>query len=180
MAFHRVLCISAALGVSMAAVLYGQSKPEEQTAEKMKLSKLRCRSSRRFRPGGRNRRRQGARAGRRQDFCSESFLQIIHKRLRAIRAEIEAGNSPHFVALTSGPRRAPRLALGPGADIYFANANNLVNGGNYRAAQPRTGVAPGDFDVTFALSEAPPRNEKPRRSESCTCSRSQCRIFPRS
>ncbi len=45
-------------------------------------------------------------------------------------------------------------------DVFFANANNFVNAGDTMQLMRAMELPAGEFDITFALSEAPPRNAK--------------------
>jgi hypothetical protein len=166
MSVHRVLCISAALTFSMAAVSHGQSKPEDQTAEKMKLSKAEMSQFKAL---------SGlvdAIAAGKEPAPSDVKLSVQNHFLRSATnvfvpyvVEIEGGPFTSFpVALYIRAVGKGTLATAPApafTDIYFADANSFVNTGKNTVQLTRAlELPPGDFDVTFAMSEAPPRNSK--------------------
>ena len=137
MSFHRVLCISAALTVSMAAVSHGQSKLDEQVSEKLKLSKAETSQLKALAglvdavAAGKEPAPADAKISVQNHFIKSSTNVFVPYVL-----EIEAGKFTSFpVALyvRAVGKGAPAGAPGPAfTDIYFANANNFVNAGRVR------------------------------------------------
>ena len=166
MSFHRVSCICAALTVSVAAASYGQSKLDEQVSEKLKLSKAET-SQLKALSG-----LVDAVAAGKEPAPADAKISVQNHFIRSATnvfvpyvLEIEAGKFASFpVALyvRAVGKGAPAAGPGPAfTDIYFANANSFVSAGQGTVQLTRAlELPPGDFDVTFALSEAPPRNGK--------------------
>jgi hypothetical protein len=171
MPMQRILCICTALIVSMAPNLYGQPRLDEQTPEKLKLSK----------------------AEMTQYKALAGLVDAVAAGKEAAPADVKVSVHNHFIRsatnvfvpyvlelsagqFTSFPVALYVRAVAKGAsaaaatpaftDIYFANANAFVKTGQDAVQLTRAlELPPGDFEITFALSEAPPRNAKtpPRR-----------------
>jgi hypothetical protein len=164
MSFHRVLCICAALTVSLAAASYGQTKVEEETAEKLKLSKAEISQYKALAA------LVEAVAAGKEPAPADVKVSVQNHFIRSATnvfvpyvLELEAGK------FTSFPVAVYVRAVGKGAateapafaDIYFAGESSFVNAGQGTVHLTRAlELPPGDFEVTFALSEAPPRNGK--------------------
>lgn len=168
MGFYHVSRVFAALmiGAILTTPAYGQSKPQEQTPDKLKLSKAEMTqykaliglvdavaSGKEPAPG---------------DFTiafHNHFIRSITNVFIPYVLEIGLAKPSSFpVALYVRAQRkgAASAAAEPVfADIYFANANSFTSTGQDSVQLSRAlELPPGDFEVTFAIAEAPSKNTR--------------------
>ena len=162
MPLHRALCICLALAVTVPAISYSQAKLEEQKPEKLNRNEME------------------------QLKALSGLVDAVAAGKEAAPADVKVTVHNHFIRSATNIFVPYMLEIGggkftsfpvalyvraipkgtPGAppvfsDIYFANANNFVSTGQDTVQVTRAmELPPGDIDVTFALSEAPPRNNK--------------------
>lgn len=171
MPVRRILSTCALLIVSAAQISYGQSKLGEQAPEKLKLSKPEMAQFNALSA------LVDAVASGKEPAPADVKLSVQNHFIKSATnvfvpyvVEISAGKFTSFpVALyvRANAKGAAAAPSGPAfTDIYFANANNFVPSGQDTVQLTRAlELPPGDFEITFALSETPPRNAKgaPRR-----------------
>jgi len=169
MGFYHVSRIFAALIIS--AVLttmpaYGQPKPQEQTAEKLKLSKTEMAQYKAL-TGLVDTVTSGKEPAPR-DFTvafHSHFIRSITNVFVPYVLEIGPGKPSSFpVALyvRAQKKGATSAASEPVfTDIYFANANSFTTAGQDSVQFSRAlELPPGDFEVTLAMTEAPSKNTR--------------------
>ena len=171
MTLYRVVCTSAALILAVAVSSHAQSKLDEQAPEKLKLSK----------------------AEMSQYKALSGLVDAVDAGKETAPADVKVTVQHHFVKsatnvfvpyvleigggkFTSYPvalyiravaKGNPAAAAAPAfQDVFFANADNFTTVGDNVQLMRALELPPGEFEVTFALSEAPPRNAKtpPKRA----------------
>lgn len=162
MSFHRTLCICVALVAAVPAVSRGQAKLEEQKPEKLNRNEM---AQFKALTG-----LVDAVAAGKEPAPADVKVTVQNHFIRSATnifvpyvLEIGGGKFTSFpVALyvraipKGNPAAAPVFS-----DIFFATANSFVSTGQDTVQLTRAmELPPGDIDVTFALSEAPPRNNK--------------------
>ena len=168
MGFYRVDRLSAALAISalLTTAAYAQSKLDKQSAETVKLNKTEMSHYKAI-----SALVEAVDAGK-EPAPADVKLSLQSHFIRSATnvfvpyvLEISAGKFTSFpVALyvRAVAKGNPAAAAAPAfTDIYFANASNFVNAGQDTVQLSRAlELPPGEFDVTVAMSETPPRNSK--------------------
>ena len=168
MGFYHVSRVFAALITSamLMTPAYGQSKAQEQTAEKVKLSNAEITQYKAL-TGLVDAVASGKEPAPR-DFTVAFHNHFIRSSTNVFVPyvlEIGPGKPASFpVALyvRAQKKGATSTASEPVfTDIYFANANSFTSTGQDSVQLSRAlELPPGDFEVTFAISEAPSKNAR--------------------
>ena len=168
MGFYHVSRVFAALIISamLTAPAYGQSKLQEQTAEKLKLSNAEMTQYKAL--TGLVDAVTSGKEPAPADFTvafHNHFIRSITNVFVPYVLEIGPGKPSSFpVALYVRAQRkgATSAASEPVfTDIYFANANSLTSPGQDSVQVSRAlELPPGDFEVTLAISEALSKNAR--------------------
>lgn len=173
MGFYHVSTAFAALIIStmLTTTAYGQSKPQEQTGEKLKLSNAEMTHYK----------------------ALSGLVDAVASGKEPAPADFTVAFHSHFIRSSTNVFVPYVLEIGPGkpssfpvglyvraqrkgaasaasepvfTDIYFANANSFAGTSQDSLQLSRAlELPPGDFEVTLALMEAPSKNPKtpPRR-----------------
>jgi hypothetical protein len=168
MAFYHVSRAFAVpiLSAMLVAPAYGQSKPQEQTGEKLKLSNAEMTQYKEL--SGLVDAVASGKEPAPRDFTvafHSHFIRSTSNVFVPYVVEIGPAKPSSFpVALYVRALRkgAASAASEPAfTDIYFANANSLTSTGQDSLQLSRAlELPPGDFEVTLAIMEAPSKNAK--------------------
>jgi hypothetical protein len=168
MGFYHVSRVFAALmiGAMLTAPSYGQTRAEEQSSDKLKLSK----------------------AEMTQYKALTGLVDAVASGKEPAPGDFTVAFHHHFIRSTSNVFVPYVLEIGPGkpssfpvavyvraqrkgaanassepafADIYFPNASGFTSTGQDSVQFSRAmELPPGDFEVTFAMSESPSKNTR--------------------
>jgi len=165
MPLNRVVCLCAALTLSAAVSSYGQSKLEEQGPEKLKLSKAEMSHFKALSglveavDAGKEPAPADVKVSVQNHFI-KSATNIFVPYVLEITGD-KFTSFPVALYVRAAAKGNPAAAAAPAfTDVFFANANNFVSAGDTLQLMRALELPPGEFDITFALSEAPPRNAK--------------------
>lgn len=161
MSFHHALYIAVALVAAAPAASHGQAKLEEQKTEKLNKNEMA------------------------QFKALTGLVDAVAAGKEPAPADVKVTVQNHFVRSATNIFVPYVLEIGGGkftsfpvalyvravskanpaapvfSDIYFANANSFISTGQDTVQLTRAmELPPGDIDVTFALSETPPRNNR--------------------